>query len=68
VPVSYSSPDLLAVISAVYVCDCGKQTCESGRHVGDLPAGWVAAGNDRYVCPYCVEQGWHVNPPPRRTA
>jgi len=67
-PVSYSSPDLLGVISAVYICDCGKQVTESGRHAGEPPHDWVAAGEDRYVCPYCVQQGWHVNPPPRSTA
>jgi hypothetical protein len=54
VPVAYGSPDLLAVLSVVYVCECGKQLSEHGLHAGELPPHWVSIGEDRYLCEHCV--------------
>jgi hypothetical protein len=54
VPVAYGSPDLLAVLSVVYVCECGKQLSEHGLHAGELPPHWVSTGEDRYLCEHCA--------------
>jgi hypothetical protein len=68
VPVLYGSPDLLSVLSVVYVCDCGKQVSEHGLHAGELPPRWVSSGAGRYLCEYCASlmAGAKERPKPER--
>src|SRR5436190_13923959 len=51
-----SSPDLVAFVAAVYVCDCGKKVSEHGRHAGDVPPGWVMTDAGRCLCPFRSEE------------
>ena len=54
--IAYGSPDLVAHLSVVYVCECGRQVAEHGLHAGELPPGWVASDEGRCLCAYCARR------------
>jgi hypothetical protein len=53
-PVVYGSPDLLPVLSVVYVCGCGLRIGEYGAHAAKPPPGWVRIAGREYVCEHCA--------------
>jgi hypothetical protein len=65
-PVAYGSPDLFAVLSVVYVCECGKQQSEHGVHAGALPPHWIDTGEDRYLCEHCASLAAEAKQRPSR--